>query len=201
MTIKEQEDVSISRACRLMGVCRSGYNKWLTTPAGESDAGFGVLVREVALANPFYGYRRVTAELRNRGVKINPKRVRRLMRKEGIVLRRKRFKLQTTDSNHSLRVYPNLAKNLKVTGLNQLWVADITYVRLEKGFIYSGSDIGCMQQAMHWMGYKPMHRRRPGIGRIRQGIGGSQRRRFSRVDPSLGSGSSVCKQGIHKSVN
>jgi transposase InsO family protein len=58
------------------------------------------------------------------------------MREDGFVRPKKRYKQQTTDSSHVLRVYPHLAKNLNVTGLNQLWVADITYVRLEKQFIY-----------------------------------------------------------------
>jgi len=64
---------------------------------------------------------------------------------------KKRFKLQTTDSNHSLRVYPNLAKNLEVTGINQLWVADITYVRLKRGFIYLAAVLDvCSRRCIGW---------------------------------------------------
>jgi putative transposase len=137
MTIKEQEEVSISRACRLTGVSRSAYNKWLKNPATDPGAGLRRLVREAALAHPCYGYRRVTAELRNRGTVVNHKQVRRLMREEGLMRHhKKRFKPRTTYSDHSLRVYANLAKNLRVTGINQLWVADITYVRLQKEFVY-----------------------------------------------------------------
>lgn len=136
MTLQEQEEVSISRACRLMGICRSGYNRWLKNPASDPDAGLRGLIREAALAHPCYGYRRIRAELRNQGVAVNHKRVRRLMQQEGLVRHKKVFKPQTTDSNHRLRVYPNLAGELTVTGLNQLWVADITYVRLQRGFVY-----------------------------------------------------------------
>ena len=136
MTIQGQNEVSINRACQLSGVCRSAYNRWLKNPVTDPDADLRGLIREAALAHSCYGYRRVTAELRNQGVSVNHKRVRRLMREEGFVARMKRFKPQTTDSSHSLRIYPNLARELTVTRLNQLWVADITYVRLEKGFVY-----------------------------------------------------------------
>ncbi|MFW6173921.1 MAG: DDE-type integrase/transposase/recombinase, partial [Elusimicrobiota bacterium] len=75
--------------------------------------------------------------MRRRGIQANHKRILRIMREKNILCRRKReFRPVTTQSNHNCKVYPNLAKNLKVTGLNQLWVADITYIRLLKEFIY-----------------------------------------------------------------
>jgi transposase InsO family protein len=85
---------------------------------------------------PTYGYRRVLAALRRQGMVVNHKRVRRIMREDNLLcLRRRRF-VRTTDSDHGFPVYPNLAKDMVLTGTDQLWVADITYVRLVLEFIY-----------------------------------------------------------------
>ena len=85
---------------------------------------------------PAYGSRRITAELRRQGWVINRKRVQRIMRQDNLLcLRRKKF-IRTTDSEHGLAVYPNLAGTLDISGLNQLWVADITYLRLWREFVY-----------------------------------------------------------------
>ncbi len=83
-----------------------------------------------------YGYRRVTKELKNRSFRANHKRVLRIMKKNSLTVKRKRrFKI-TTDSNHKFRIYPNLIRGLIVTKINQVWVADITYVKLPRGFVY-----------------------------------------------------------------
>ena len=139
MTIKEQNTVSITGACRQLGVSRSGYSFWLGRRPPHpklEDVELRAWIQEVAVANVRYGYRRITAELQNRGITVNRKRVLRLMREDNLLCARTVFKPQTTDSNHSLRVYPNLARNLEVAGLNRLWVADITYIRLEREFVY-----------------------------------------------------------------
>ena len=83
-----------------------------------------------------YGYRRVTAELRRRGMFVNHKRVARLMREDNLLAVQPRAFVVTTDSKHELEVYLNLAKRMKLTGINQLWVADITYIRLQAEFVY-----------------------------------------------------------------
>jgi transposase InsO family protein len=94
-------------------------------------------IQRIALEWPCYGWRRVTAELRRCGRTVNHKRVRRIMREDNLLcLRRRKFVVATTDSNHKRPVYPNLAGELMLTGLNQLWVADITYIRLEREFVY-----------------------------------------------------------------
>jgi len=93
-------------------------------------------IQDIALSYPYYGYRRITAELGNQGTFVNRKRVLRLMHEDNLIKVKKLFKPQTTDSNHTLRVYPNLIRCLEVSGLNQLWVADITYIRLEREFVY-----------------------------------------------------------------
>ena len=83
-----------------------------------------------------YGYRRITAELRRRGVLVNHKRVSRIMREDNLLAVQPRAFLVTTDSDHDLEVFLNLASRMKLTGLNQLWVADITYIRLQREFVY-----------------------------------------------------------------
>ena len=86
---------------------------------------------------PGYGYRRVTKELGRKGLKVNHKRVLRVMRDHGLLSQlKKAFKVATTDSNHTYRIYPNLLPGLRLDGPNQVWVADLTYIRILTGFIY-----------------------------------------------------------------
>jgi len=94
------------------------------------------LIQRIALEWPGYGYRRVTHELARQGVVANNKLVLRLMREDNLLCLRKRQFIRTTDSRHSLRVYPNLAGQMTLTGIDELWVADITYIRLLREFIY-----------------------------------------------------------------
>ena len=93
-------------------------------------------LQKIALESPAYGYRRVTHELRHRGFDINHKRVLRMMREDNLLCVRRRAFVVTTDSRHHLPVYPNLAGQMVPTAINQLWVADITYIRLRTEFIY-----------------------------------------------------------------
>src|SRR5262249_10754120 len=83
-----------------------------------------------------YGYRRVSAELRHRGLIVNAKRVRRLMRENDLNPKRRRRFVATTDSDHDGLIFPNIAKSVEIDGPNQLWVADITYVAIGSGFVY-----------------------------------------------------------------
>src|SRR6185369_9660006 len=94
-------------------------------------------IQQVVLAHRRrYGYRRMTAELRRQGLLVNHKRVARLMREDNLLAVQPRAFVVTTDSKHQLEVYLNLAKRMKLTGINQLWVADITYIRLLTEFVY-----------------------------------------------------------------
>ena len=94
-------------------------------------------IEQICLDFPRYGYRRVTKQLNREGWIINHKKVARIMRENGWKCQpRKRRWITTTDSNHNLRVYPNLAQNRKVDDINQLWVADITYIHIRAGFVY-----------------------------------------------------------------
>jgi transposase InsO family protein len=127
----------IQRLCRAAGVCRSSFYRYQRSLA---RAGAGMSLRDkiqkIALKWSCYGYRRITAELRRQGWLVNCKCVLRLMRLDNLLCLRKRRFIATTDSSHALPVYPNLARDLHVTGPNQLWVADITYIRLRNEFIY-----------------------------------------------------------------
>jgi len=93
-------------------------------------------MQKVAVESPAYGYRRITAELQRRGFDINHKRVLRLMREDNLLCVRRRKFVVTTDSRHNLPIYSNLAAQIRPTAVNQLWVADITYIRLRVEFIY-----------------------------------------------------------------
>jgi len=143
MVIKESREsgsqISVDRATQLLGVSRCGFYKWQGQSRKEPVKGEIVVrneLQKVAVEFPAYGYRRITVELKNRGYTVNHKRVLRLMREDNLLCVRKKFKPQTTDSDHNLRRYPNLIKDLKITRLNQVWASDITYIRLPREFVY-----------------------------------------------------------------
>jgi len=122
-------------ACEALGVSRSGYWAWQQAKPDSSDELVGE-IRRIASEFCGYGYRRVTAELKRRNLNANHKRVLSVMRQNGLTCRRKRFRVVTTDSNHSYKTYPNLAREMVLTGVNQLWVSDIPYVRIPNDFAY-----------------------------------------------------------------
>ena len=124
--------------CALAQVGRAGYYRhWQAVAPRTAETALRDEVQRLALAQRHYGYRRIAILLRRAGWQVNHKRVLRLMREDNLLcLRQKAFVPATTDSRHSWRVYPNLAWRLQPTGVNQLWVADITYVRLAEGFAY-----------------------------------------------------------------
>lgn len=132
----ELSALSAAAACRALEWPRSSYYRAGSAAAAEADTSLRSLIQQVALEWPSYGYRRLTAELKRRGHAVNRKRVLRLMREDNLLcLRKKRF-VHTTDSAHGLPVYPNLVPELVITGCDQLWVSDITYIRLLREFIY-----------------------------------------------------------------
>jgi len=133
-----QGNLSIERMCQLAQVSRAGFYRSLQEQAPvEEEMEVHSTIQQIVLEHRGrYGYRRVTAELRRRGLLVNHKRVARLMREDNLLAVQPRAFVVTTDSKHELEVYLNLASKLKLTGLNQLWVADITYIRLQTEFVY-----------------------------------------------------------------
>ncbi len=93
-------------------------------------------IERIALEFPRYGYRRITHQLKREGITVNHKRVLRLMRESSLLVVAKRKWVKTTDSNHRYPIYPNLVKDFILTGINQIWVVDITYIRILLGFVY-----------------------------------------------------------------
>jgi putative transposase len=133
-----QGSLSIERMCQLGQVSRAGFYRSLQEREPvTADMEVRSAIQEIALVHRRrYGYRRVTAELGRQGMHVNHKRVSRLMREDNLLgLQKRAFKV-TTNSAHELEVYLNLASRMKLTGINQLWVADITYIRLQTEFVY-----------------------------------------------------------------
>jgi putative transposase len=129
--------LSVMRRCRVLALSRAAYDRRQTEQSARApDAERRDQIQRVALEWPAYGYRRITAEWQRCGLGVNHKRVLRLMREDTLLGVRKRQVIRTTDAHHRLLVYPNLVPALTVSGPNQLWVADITYIRLQQECIY-----------------------------------------------------------------
>lgn len=135
------DSLTIDEACSSLSVSRSGYYKWLKRK--ESSNASDPLemklkneIHDIAIEFSGYGYRRVTKELQRRGYIVNGKRILKIMRQDNLLCLKRNFHPPSTNSNHNFKVYPNLAKNMNIMGINQLWVSDITYIQLLKEFIY-----------------------------------------------------------------
>jgi putative transposase len=133
-----QGSLSIERMCQLGQVSRASLYRYLKANAPtEHDMEVRSGIQRIVLEHRRrYGYRRVTAELRKRGQVVNHKRVARIMREDNLLAAQPKAFVVTTESDHRLQVYLNLARRMELTGVNQLWVADITYIRLKKEFVY-----------------------------------------------------------------
>jgi|HubBroStandDraft_2_1064218.scaffolds.fasta_scaffold110630_1 putative transposase len=133
-----QGELPIARMCSLTGLSRAGYyRQWRASAPREEEVGVRDAIQRIALEHRYYGYRRIGAQLKREGFAVNHKRVLRLMRQDNLLCLRKRcFVPATTDSKHGWRVVPNLARFMEVSAIDQLWVADITYVRMREEFAY-----------------------------------------------------------------
>ena len=148
-----QGKLSIERMCHLAQVSRAGFYRWSQAqqPAPEEMEVQSTIQQIVLAHRRRYGYRRVTAELRRQGLRVNHKRVARLMREDNLLAVQPRAFVRTTDSKHQLEVHFNLAKRMKLTGINQLWVADITYIRLRTEFVYLAVILdACSRKVVGW---------------------------------------------------
>jgi transposase InsO family protein len=130
--------MTVDRMCALGKVSRATFYRFDSSRQRlDRDVDLRDEIQRIALEYPSYGRPRITAELNSRGSKVGHRRVRRILKEDNLLcLRRRKFRVITTDSDHGLRVYPNLAADINVTQIDQLWIADITYIRLETEFIY-----------------------------------------------------------------
>lgn len=148
-----QGPLPIERMCVLTGVSRASYYRhWQQVAPRREETELRDVLQRVAVGHRHYGYRRLNALLRREGWAVNHKRVLRLMRTDNLLcLRRRTFVPATTDSRHAWRVVPNLARGMQVTGLDQLWVADITYLRLLEEFAFLAVVLdACSRRVIGW---------------------------------------------------
>ena len=133
-----KDNLCMHEACCLLEVSKSGYLAW--NDRAEKDDKFEIKVisaiHHIAEQFPYYGYKRMTKALQREGFKVNHKRIYRLMAEAKLLCKRKKFRPMTTNSNHKFQKYQNLAKEFIPTAINQLIVADITYIELQSEFVY-----------------------------------------------------------------
>ena len=136
--MKADRGLTIERMVELGRVSRSGFYRFgdSAEPSLDPHMDLRDTIQRIALAWPSYGRPRITAELRRQDWTVNPKLVYRLMREDNLLCVRKRKFVVTTDSNHKRKIYPNLAPNIILTATDQMWRADITYIRLRDEFVF-----------------------------------------------------------------
>ena len=145
-------ELSVRRLCPLLGISRSWlYERAQDRAPDAAQIALRDAVEHIVLECPGYGYRRVTHELRRQGWTVNHKRILRLMREESLLCQVKRRFFGTTDSRHGFAGYPNLLRDQVLTGPDQAWVADITYIRLPTTFCYLAAILdACSRRVVGW---------------------------------------------------
>lgn len=129
--------MTIQRMCELAGVSRASfYRDWEQKAPSEAEAALRDAIQRTALAHRGHGYRRITPLVQRAGFVVGMEKVRRILRNDNLLAVRRRKFVVTTDGNHRFRVHPNLAESMELTAMNQLWVADITYLRLRREFVF-----------------------------------------------------------------
>jgi len=136
--VNANRGLTIERMVELGRVSRSGFYRFDgdAKPGLATDMDLRDTIQRIALQWPSYGRPRITEELRRQGWRVNPKRVYRILREDNLLCVRKRKFVLTTDSNHDRKIYPNLAGQMVLTSVDQLWRADMTYIRLQDEFVY-----------------------------------------------------------------
>lgn len=134
----EQGQLSIERSCELGRVSRAGfYRDWQERQPPEAEIAIRDAIQKLALERRFYGYRRIAADLKKKGeVIVGECVVRRIMKTDNLLAIKKRKFVVSKSKEANYRIYPNLAQHAEVTAINQLWVADLTYIRLQRDFVY-----------------------------------------------------------------
>ncbi|MDP9315486.1 MAG: IS3 family transposase [Chloroflexota bacterium] len=183
---------SVTLLCRLLEYPRRSYD-YVAVPA--DDTVLRSAIEQIMIRWPFYGYRRVTAQLRREGWTINSKLVRRLLHELGRACRVGRVRWHTTDSAHGLPRYPNLVRELVVTAPDQAWCADITYVRLGQGFIYLAVILDLDTRGA-WLACESQPRPRTDVDRLTP-----RARPACPGRTSLGSGRAVRVARLHRGLN
>jgi transposase InsO family protein len=123
--------------CELAGVSRASfYRHWEQKAPDAAEMALRDVIQRTAMKHRYCGYRRIAVLIEREGFQVGVKKVRRLMRDDNLLAVRKRKFVVTTDSDHRFQVYPNLARHLVLSDVNQLWVADLTYLRLAREFVY-----------------------------------------------------------------
>ena len=135
-SLEQDVGLSVRGICKVLSLSRATLYRRSGAEALDDDTELRDEIQRIALDMPAYGYRRITRALARQGHQVNHKRVLRLMREDNLLCLRKRKYISTTDSGHGLPVYPNLAADMALWRINQLWVADITYIRLKREFVY-----------------------------------------------------------------
>ena len=187
--------------CQLAGVSRASYYRhWEVTAPDEAELAVRAAIHEEVLKHRRrYGSRRVSQALRRRGMVVNRKRVSRIMREDNLLAIRHRKYILTTDAQHDCQVYLNLAGRMTVTGINQLWVADITYIRLRKEFVFLAVVIDrYSRKAIGWALFAEFKRSR---SPERAAAGDPTAPTATGSGASLRSGDPVCEPGIHSGVD
>jgi transposase InsO family protein len=151
--VTAERGLTVERMVQLARVSRASYYRFdenkKTGP--DPDLNLRDAIQRIALEWPAYGRRRITKELRRRGWKVNQKRVYRIMREDNLLCLRRRKFVVTTDSNHGRKVYPNLAGQMVLTDVDQLWIADITYIRLREEFVFLAVILdACSRRVIGW---------------------------------------------------
>jgi transposase InsO family protein len=145
--------------CALLGLSASSYYRYLGRPPAEGKPPLLAEIEKICTEFTSYGYRMVTKELQRRGHAVNHKRVYRLMRTHGLTKKRRRRFVRTTDSAHSYPRYPNLARGFAPSGPNQLWQADLTYIRLRWEFCYLACILDAFsRRVVGWALRSTLHR-------------------------------------------
>ena len=145
-----QQGCGVQTTCQAFGLPRASYYRLRREPKSKTDP-LRSQVQQVALEWSCYGYRRVTHELKRQGIQVNHKRVLCLMCEENLLRRPKKRFVATTNSDHRLPVYPNLAADMDITAPDQLWVSDLTYIRLGYDFVYLAVVLdACSRRCLGW---------------------------------------------------